>query len=296
MATRSRTSSRRSGATRSTPTSLAGDGSPRPAATRSRRSRSTPQPPSARVAVPVDALAGDPTFESSSSRASALRVRSASRPVRARRHAHLTGISRELTPRRDSGRPGDAVLVTGATGRLGPQLLAAWRARDPRPLIALVRAPRRSAPARARLAGATSRPRRRRRHRALARGCRRRRATASARSCTRPPRSRSPPAGTRTRRSTSAAPRRSRVVARGVETRVAPRVDARRVRRHRSSGRALRTSASLVPDSAARVYGGYARPRSPPRRSRGEPAARRDDPAARPARRHTRAPRRTSSR
>lgn len=34
-----------------------------------------------------------------------------------------------------------AVLITGATGRLGSALLRAWQSRDPRPIIALVRAP-----------------------------------------------------------------------------------------------------------------------------------------------------------
>jgi len=38
-------------------------------------------------------------------------------------------------------RPGGSVLVTGATGRLGGAVLRTWRSRDPRPLIALVRAP-----------------------------------------------------------------------------------------------------------------------------------------------------------
>jgi acyl-CoA synthetase (AMP-forming)/AMP-acid ligase II/nucleoside-diphosphate-sugar epimerase len=44
------------------------------------------------------------------------------------------------TDRRPGG-PGGAVLVTGVTGRLGGALLRTWQSRDPRPLIALVRAP-----------------------------------------------------------------------------------------------------------------------------------------------------------
>jgi thioester reductase-like protein len=44
------------------------------------------------------------------------------------------------------------VLITGATGRLGRALVRPWRARDPRPIIALVRAPD-DAAARRRIAG-----------------------------------------------------------------------------------------------------------------------------------------------
>ena len=58
-----------------------------------------------------------------------------------RKRAALTSISVELRAGARQPDRGDAVLVTGATGRLGPHLLAAWRAADPRPLVALVRAP-----------------------------------------------------------------------------------------------------------------------------------------------------------
>ncbi len=93
------------------------------------------------LALDAAALAGDPTFAELVARVRAappppaLPVAECERRGLAARDA---GGAREAI-HRARGRGG--VLLTGATGSLGRALVRAWRARDPRPVIALVRAP-----------------------------------------------------------------------------------------------------------------------------------------------------------
>ncbi|HWO19831.1 MAG TPA: AMP-binding protein [Kofleriaceae bacterium] len=94
------------------------------------------------IALDAAALAGDPTFAELVERARAAPPPAAltvaeceQRGLAARRPAarvHRAG---------GAGGAGGCVLVTGATGTLGRALIRQWQARDPRPLLALVRAP-----------------------------------------------------------------------------------------------------------------------------------------------------------
>jgi acyl-CoA synthetase (AMP-forming)/AMP-acid ligase II/thioester reductase-like protein len=104
------------------------------------------------LALDATALAGDPTFDElvavvRGAQPAAITVAD----CEARGLAALATRS-ELAPPIVLARTDGAVLVTGATGRLGSAVLRAWRVHDPRPLVALVRAPDLAA-ARRRLAG-----------------------------------------------------------------------------------------------------------------------------------------------
>lgn len=104
--------------------------------------------------IPLDssALAADPTFAelvAAARDASAVSVTVADCEARglaalAARHER-DRAELATAPPIPAARKGPAgaglVLVTGATGRLGSAILRAWRAHDPRPIVALVRAP-----------------------------------------------------------------------------------------------------------------------------------------------------------
>ena len=116
------------------------------------------------IALEAAALAGDPTFAELVARVRGVRVApltvaeceargeaalAARRDPDAIAHAGTSGAEHRIagagssigTEDREDGEPGGAVLITGATGRLGGALVRAWRSRDPRPVVALVRAP-----------------------------------------------------------------------------------------------------------------------------------------------------------
>jgi thioester reductase-like protein len=110
------------------------------------------------IALDARALDGDPTFAEL-----AERVRAAAPPAMTVAECERRGLEAAaevaardpddlaaVVPRPRAGGPGGArgargargcVLLTGATGTLGGALIRAWRARDPRSLLALVRAP-----------------------------------------------------------------------------------------------------------------------------------------------------------
>lgn len=86
-----------------------------------------------------DVLASNPTFDELVACVRA-RAATATLSVEACETRGLDELARaEHVARRPGGGPRDTVLVTGATGRLGGALLRAWRARDDRRLLALVR-------------------------------------------------------------------------------------------------------------------------------------------------------------
>jgi thioester reductase-like protein len=90
------------------------------------------------IALDAAALAGDPTFAELVERARAAPPPESLTAVECERRGLAARRPAERVRRAGGAR--DCVLITGATGTLGRALVRAWRARDPRPLVVLVRA------------------------------------------------------------------------------------------------------------------------------------------------------------